>query len=196
MKNQDSPGDSLTSRRRMRTRMALIGAAQAVVDEKGFRDATLGEIAARAGLTVGVLHSNFATKEDLFLAVMRAKGWRLRPVYPKHPTYLDVMTALGEACAEVLLEARCRSPFIAEFHLYVLTHPEMAKRVSADYADRFAKRARELAAQIPADELPMHPAVLVVVTQSLALGLLMQHFLTPDRVTPEVVIAAFEALAA
>jgi len=180
----------------MRTRMALIAAAQAVVDEKGFRGATVEEIAARAGLTAGALHSNFAAKEDLFLAVMRAKGWRLRPVYPKSPSCLDVMTALGEACAEVLLEARFQSTLIAEFHLYVLTHPEMAKRVAADYADRFTKRARELTEQIPADELPMHPAVLVVVIQSLALGLILQHFLTPDRVTPEVAIAAFEALAA
>ena len=179
----------------MRTRMALIDAAQAVVGEKGFEGATVEEIAVRAGLTTGALQSNFATKEDLLLAVMRAKGWRLRPIYPKSPSYLGVMTALGEACADVLLEARIHARLIAEFHLYVLTHPEMAKRVAADYAERFAKRARELAEQIPADELPMHPAILTVVVQSLALGLILQHFLTPDRVTPEVAIAAFEALA-
>jgi hypothetical protein len=34
-----------------------------------------------------------------------------------------------------------------------------------------------------------------LVVQALSLGLVYQHFLTPDAVTPEVAIAAFEALA-
>ena len=56
--------------KRERTRAALVAAALAIVREKGFAAASLDEIAARAGMTKGAIHSNFAGKAVLLLAAM------------------------------------------------------------------------------------------------------------------------------
>lgn len=59
-------------RRRKADRPAeIVQAAMAVFAEKGFAAAKLDEIAARAGVSKGALYLYFATKEDLFRAVVR-----------------------------------------------------------------------------------------------------------------------------
>src|SRR6266542_3730865 len=54
---------------RQRTRAALIAAAMGVFARDGYAGAPVDAIAEQAGFTVGALYSNFATKQDLFLAV-------------------------------------------------------------------------------------------------------------------------------
>ncbi|MEV6604928.1 helix-turn-helix domain-containing protein [Kutzneria sp. NPDC051319] len=58
-----------TTRRRARTRERLIDAAYEVFSELGIRDAPVELICERAGFTRGAFYSNFASKEELFLAV-------------------------------------------------------------------------------------------------------------------------------
>ena len=58
-------------RRRKQARPGeIIAAALAVFSEKGFAGARLDDIAARAGISKGALYLYFATKEDLFHAVV------------------------------------------------------------------------------------------------------------------------------
>src|SRR5829696_8495062 len=57
------------SDRRAATRRRLLGAAIAVVAERGFHAASVDAIAAEAGFSVGAIYSNFGGKDDLFLAV-------------------------------------------------------------------------------------------------------------------------------
>jgi AcrR family transcriptional regulator len=59
--------------RRDRTRAALIESAKAVFGHRGFHGATLDEIAQGAGVSKGALYYNFASKEDLFLALLDAR---------------------------------------------------------------------------------------------------------------------------
>ncbi|MDQ0463720.1 AcrR family transcriptional regulator [Caulobacter ginsengisoli] len=183
------------SRKRAQTLERLLAGATAVIAEKGFQRASLDEIAARAGLTKGAVYSNFASKEALFLAVMSAQTLRMQPRFPPDGDLRACLRALGEACAELLPRARAQAAFISEFHLYTLTHDEMRQRLGDAHAAGFAAGAADLVARFPADCLPMPPQVLPVVIQALSLGLVYQHCLTPDAVTPEVAIAAFEALA-
>ena len=61
----------------MLTRRRLLDAAAEVFGEKGFRAATLADVANRAGYTIGAVYSNFANKDEVFLALMRE---RLRAV--------------------------------------------------------------------------------------------------------------------
>ena len=64
------------SDRRMHTRRSLVDAALQVVAEKGFDRASVDDIAAKAGYSIGALYSNFAGKDELFLAVFDAHvGW-------------------------------------------------------------------------------------------------------------------------
>ncbi len=52
-----------------RTRERLLAAATKVFARRGYHRATVDEIASEAGFTIGALYSNFAGKEDLFLAL-------------------------------------------------------------------------------------------------------------------------------
>jgi AcrR family transcriptional regulator len=52
-----------------RTRERLLGAASKVFARRGYHRATVDEIASEAGFTIGALYSNFAGKEELFLAL-------------------------------------------------------------------------------------------------------------------------------
>ena len=52
-------------------------AAADVFAEKGFRSASLADVADRAGYTIGAVYSNFASKDEVFHALMRE---RLRAV--------------------------------------------------------------------------------------------------------------------
>ena len=58
-----------TTRRRAETRRRLVDAAYEVFSEHGIRDAPVELICERAGFTRGAFYSNFASKEELFLAV-------------------------------------------------------------------------------------------------------------------------------
>jgi AcrR family transcriptional regulator len=60
----------LTRRERQeQTKQRLLDAASAVFARRGYRQATLEEIAKEAGFTIGAVYSNFSGKEELFLAL-------------------------------------------------------------------------------------------------------------------------------
>ena len=52
------------------TRRRLMEAAADVFTEEGFRVASLADVADRAGYTIGAVYSNFASKDELFQALM------------------------------------------------------------------------------------------------------------------------------
>ncbi|MDR2253012.1 MAG: TetR/AcrR family transcriptional regulator [Bifidobacteriaceae bacterium] len=61
------------------TREALLEAGVNVIATKGYAAASMDDIAAAAGFTKGALYSHFATKEDLFAAVIERVGQDGRP---------------------------------------------------------------------------------------------------------------------
>ncbi len=72
------PLEPLTrERRRALTRDHLLAAAADVFARRGYHATTLDEIAEAAGFSKGAVYSNFASKEDLFLALMRRRGEQL-----------------------------------------------------------------------------------------------------------------------
>ena len=56
-----------------RTRQRLLDAAAAVFAERGIEAASLDEVAEAAGYTKGAIYSNFASKIDLVVALMRRR---------------------------------------------------------------------------------------------------------------------------
>ena len=64
--------------RRAQTRSELIDAAEELFSEDGFRLTTLDRVADAAGYTKGAVYSNFASKEDLYVAVADALAWAYR----------------------------------------------------------------------------------------------------------------------
>lgn len=59
------------SERRAETRRLLIDAAEELIAERGVNGSTVVQICERAGFTRGAFYSNFSTKEELCLALLR-----------------------------------------------------------------------------------------------------------------------------
>jgi AcrR family transcriptional regulator len=64
--------------RKAQTREALLAAGDRLFREQGFHSASLDQVAAAAGYTKGAVYSNFASKEDLFLAIYELRVERSR----------------------------------------------------------------------------------------------------------------------
>jgi len=94
--------------RRSATRAKLLDAALDVFAAKGLHGASVEDLAAAAGFTKGALYSNFATKEELFGAVIDEQGHRMiatvREVMAGHAHEIDHTPALSPSpvLAEVL----------------------------------------------------------------------------------------------
>ena len=127
-----------SSDRRSATRARLLDAALDVFAEKGLHGASVDDLAAAAGFTKGALYSNFATKEELFGAVIDEQGHRMiaavREVMTSHAHEIDDHPALTpqDQADPVLAEVLTRINGIghrwylleSEFQLYGLRSPE------------------------------------------------------------------------
>jgi AcrR family transcriptional regulator len=136
-----------------RTRGRIVEAAAKVFARRGYHRATVDEIASEAGFTVGALYSNFAGKEELFLAIAdRQVAERIAEV----EAVADAAEGEepGEAAAERLRSFLERDPewplLFYEFWSLSVRNPEMqgelAKRrdairdALAEILERVAKR--------------------------------------------------------
>jgi AcrR family transcriptional regulator len=74
-RQQGHPGTTPASRltrqgQRQANRVRILHAARTGFSQRGYQGATIEEIAAEAGLCNGAVYYNFASKEDLFLALL------------------------------------------------------------------------------------------------------------------------------
>jgi AcrR family transcriptional regulator len=173
----------------------LIDAALSLIAEKGFRGATLEEIAERAGKSKGAVYSNFASKEELFLAVVGSMNLILEPKLAPGMSLRAVFRAFGEAVAALRPALVARAAFLAEYKLYALTHAQMRPQITQRYEAPFRSIASAFAASFAEDDLPFPAQQLPVVIQSLALGFIEQSYLTPELVSDALIVRTFEALA-
>lgn len=184
-----SPG-----KKRERTRSALIDAALAVAEEKGFLAASLDEVAARAGMSKGAIYSNFRSKADLMAQAAERRSLRLAPDYVDGADLKTQLRAIARAVFGLLPEARGLERLNAAFQIYVLSEPALRAEVAALNVRELDAGADTLA-RAYGEVLAMAPRDLAVTIQSLSLGFIYQHQITPSEVTEAVITAAFEALA-
>ena len=194
--DEDAPqrrdGKPAAGGKRERTRHALVAAALDVISANGFAAASLDEIAARAGMTKGAIYSNFASKAELLLAAIGAKGLALSEPRPPAETIDDELAAMAGQLVDLVRRAKGEETFLAEFNLYALRDPEVRTGVGAAYAEGFGQTAAYLARLHGATMPPRH---LAVALQCLSLGFLLQSFVTPDEVTDAVIAETMQALA-
>jgi AcrR family transcriptional regulator len=139
------------------TRERLLGAAQGLIEEDGYRAASVVAIADRAGVASGTLYRHFASKEELFVEVfrsvcereeraMRAAGAGTLAGAPAAERLETVLTTFAERAL--------RNPRLA----WALIAEPVDPRVDAErlaYRSRYAGLIAEaLRAGIAAGELP------------------------------------------
>jgi AcrR family transcriptional regulator len=180
--------------KRERTRTALVAAALEVIAENGFAAASLDEIAARAGMTKGAIYSNFSGKAELLLAAIGAKGLMLSSPRPAARTLREELAAMADELKDVVRRAKGEETFLAEFNLYALSDPEIRRGVAATYADGFTGTAAYLS-RLQGGDGAVPPRHLAVALQCVALGFMIQSFVTPDEVTDTIILETMRALA-
>ncbi len=144
------------TRRRARTRERLVEAAYEVFAEFGIRDAPVELICERAGFTRGAFYSNFASKEELFLAVHEVQAQeridRLRAAVASAidgaditdpDVATDVLRQAGELFMAALASDRTWYQLNVEFSAQALRQADL-RPLTADAEGRFQDALAEI----------------------------------------------------
>jgi AcrR family transcriptional regulator len=173
--------------RRAATHGRLIEAATKVVAKRGFHAATVDEIAAEAGFSVGALYSNFDGKDDLFLAVFDGHlRWYEERLGIAADTpdpgrvFSDWMDALMRDPEQLLI-------FI-EFWAYAVRKPKLRRTFAARLAEIRAamSEAIEQRAAETGSDLPVPPETLALVLLAAGRGLGLEKLADADSVDDTV----------
>jgi len=187
-------------RRRAMTRTHLLEAAAVVFAEKGFHGASLDEVATAAGFTKGAVYSNFASKEDLFLALIdyrvevQAASIMNELEGSSEPGAGDELTRIRDLIARGFDEDV--SALHYEFLAYAVRHPEALAKLEAT-----TRKQHEVVVHIIEQEWerrgyePRYPSdVLATIMLALFDGLATTRFLSPALVTDDTLRQALEIL--
>jgi AcrR family transcriptional regulator len=177
--------------RRRQTRARLLDAAGQVFARRGFHAATVDEVAEAAGYTKGAVYSNFATKDELFLALLdqrlAAQLQQVEALYAIESSE-ELLAALRARTEQEFTAARDFGVLTVEFWLYAMRNPaalaELAKRyrqLRSRLAELITKRyaRHETSPPMP----PEHLAALAIATDA---GLFLQFFAEPGAVPWEL----------
>jgi AcrR family transcriptional regulator len=172
-------------------RRELLNAALEVFAERGYEDASVNEVAERAGFSKGALYWHFSSKDDLFYALLEERilePWRraiesLESASPEHDMAPEASSLFGE-----LLRG--------ERKLLLIQHEYWSQAVrDPERRGAYVERRRELRAafgkaiaarveHLGAPPLQGKPEEMATVFISLALGL-AQEKLVDDEAVPD-----------
>jgi AcrR family transcriptional regulator len=119
--------------KKARTRSEIVAAARRVFLARGFHAATLDEIAEEAGYTKGAVYSNFAGKDDLFLAVLTEHYVQRAEQYATLLVADHDVEGTYRAIAGVMLEAYEREPawwpLVSDFSTHASRDAQLRERL-------------------------------------------------------------------
>ena len=181
--------------KRQRTRKTLVVAAAEVIAERGFDRTSIEAVCSKANLSRGSFYGNFKSREDLFLAVMDSQWTPIEADFRPGAPLKVQLRILGEAVAAASHARLPMAAGAAAFQLYTLTHPHMRERMTERNAETYRGMAAGFMRIAPPGSLPMPADRFARVIDALINGLVFTRFQTPDLISDEDIIAAFEALA-
>ena len=139
--------------RKEQTRAALLTAARSVVARRGMQAATHEEIAREAGLTIGAIYSNFASKADLMSTLWGEIASHSNVVLEERPTLRECLEALAHRLAQLVDDDPESVDLQLEFQLFAIRVPEARDRrlphwesghaAHAAVLERIAARSKE-----------------------------------------------------
>ncbi|HSZ69798.1 MAG TPA: TetR family transcriptional regulator [Solirubrobacteraceae bacterium] len=174
--------------KQMQTRTQLIEAAARVFARSGFQAATVEEIAEHAGYSHGAVYSNFASKEELFLAVFEqymsqridevARASEIEGSFPERARAAadQWMARFGEDRETFLLHL--------EFMIHAARNPELSRELGERMAALRLEVEQRIAAQAAAHDaaLPLSPAQLALIVRALGIGLAVEALNAPGAI--------------
>jgi AcrR family transcriptional regulator len=173
---------------RAQTRARLLKAAGEVFAERGYDRASLEDVVAAAGLTKGAVYSSFASKDELFYALMRERiSERLELVAEaaeRQATVEDITRDAGGALAKLISSQVDWQLLFIEFWARAVRDPDLRKEFA-----RERRAARGLIARVLEErateakiDLPAPAEQLAVAVLALSNGVAIEHLADPDTV--------------
>jgi AcrR family transcriptional regulator len=177
-----------------RTRQLLLEAAARTFARKGYAGASVEEIAEDAGFSIGALYSNFASKEELFLALMTERANSrvsdtAHLLEGQYPVTSGAWNALGQQMVDVADKNIELAPLQAEFWLYAVRHPEVLETFSAVLRARRIPLQELIASGLEKDDGDYPPDLagrVAIVISALFQGMVRQRRIDPANVPAEL----------
>lgn len=118
------------------TQEKILDAAEAIFSEQGFEKTQLEEVAARAGYTRGAIYAHYASKEDLFLALMEhrvlTKFTAIRRLIEAEPE-VSKRPGIFKHWLATQLSDHAWGTLMLEFKLYALRRPRSREKLQHMY---------------------------------------------------------------
>jgi AcrR family transcriptional regulator len=204
----DAPGrPSLRDEQRALTRRRVLDGAEAVFARNGFNGASVEEIAREAGATTGALYSNFASKEDLFLALFDERVATdvgdYSQIVATGTTVAQQLRGISDHWMQILRERPDYFPLLIEFWAYAIRKPQLRERLAGRFAALRAASARLVLEGAEQQGYALSAEIgelLGMVITALANGLALERLADPDAVPDarfgDMVMLIFQALEA
>jgi AcrR family transcriptional regulator len=171
----------------------LLSAALRVFAERGYRNASVDEIAAAAGYSKGALYWHFASKEDLLSALLDeridAPMRELVTLLESAPPERDMSVEASRSFARRVESDRDAMLLEREYWSLAVRDPELRARYTARQAelrDVMTRGLVERAKHLGTPDLPMPAEDVVRVVMGIIGGLASDELIEPGTVRPEL----------
>ncbi len=186
-----------------RTRADLLEAAGRIFAARGMNGASLDAVAHEAGYTKGAVYANFASKEDLFIALLEQRFADRQAAFDEQLANTEVSlqaqaVASGAEFTAYLDRDRDWERLFFEFAAHAGRDPEFRARLVGQY-DGLIDRITDAVARyteatgIAAPRADIHRLALLIFAG--ANGLALQRMLDPGKVPDDLMGEMFELLA-
>ena len=167
-----------------RNRALLLAAARRVFLERGYYAATLDQIADEAGFSKGAVYSRFASKADMFLALLED---RITERAAQNAALARDLAGSGDFAAALDLAQRAERAapgwrlLVTEFRIHAARDPELSRR----YAVLHARTVEGIAAMLALigergpEHLPFPPRQLAELVLAVETGLALEQQADP-----------------
>lgn len=196
----DATGRRLTRQEaRARTRERLLDAAADVFKRQGYQGASLESVAEAAGYTKGAVYSNFATKADLFMALLdRSVEAEVAGQEAQFAgmTLDEVLEALPAILERQVMSDPMWAVLRMEFWLVASRDPEVRERLVRE-AEPYRQKAGEMIdAMLEKDGVvaPFSGRELGILINALATGFALQLQHEPGSVDRDLIVRAARRL--
>jgi AcrR family transcriptional regulator len=198
---------SLRDEQKALSRRRLLDGAEAAFARSGFHGASVEQIAREAGATTGALYSNFAGKEDLFLALFEeriaADVGDYSQIVAEGETVAEQARGAADRWMEILRERPAYFPLLIEFWAYAIRQPALRERLAGRFAAlrsasaRLALEGAERQGYSPSPEAGELVGMLInALGNGLALERLADPDAVPDTLYGDMLVLVFQALQA
>ena len=184
---------------RQRTRERLLDAAAEVFNRLGYHAASLEAVAEAAGFTKGAVYSNFATKNELFEALLRRYTEQQieQRAEAMQTMTIDQLAEMGAKVISTQARSETWDLLQIEFWLAAMRDPDIRAQLTEGSEELYGRLAEPFDAMLARSgaDSPFTGAEFARVANALGNGLLLQLYLEPDALEPEIYSRAIRALA-